>query len=173
MVVTDSVFSITQMSAVCIGHTVFDGNATVTSCGFVWGASPNPTLADDVVTSTPGLSTMIGMLGGLSEHTTYHVRAFATNSIGTEYGGEIAFTTLCGPATYTSFTQSACEEYTWDDTLYQQSGDYTQTLTTVHGCDSVVTLHLTIMVGVEDFVMENDLRVYPNPTTGVEKVVKR
>ena len=144
MVVTDSVFSITQMSAVCIGHTVFDGNATVTSCGFVWNTSPNPTLANNVVNSTPGVPTLIGMLSGLSEHTTYYVRAFATNSIGTEYGEEIMFTTLCGPATYTNFSQSACESFVWNDSTYFESGDYTQHLTNVIGCDSIVTMHLTI-----------------------------
>ena len=144
MVVTDSVFSITQMSAVCIGHTVFDGNATVTACGFVWGTSPNPTLADNVVNSSPSLPTMIGMLNGLSEHATYYVRAFATNSIGTEYGEEIMFTTLCGSATYTNFSQSACESFVWNDSTYFESGDYTQHLTNVIGCDSIVTMHLTI-----------------------------
>ncbi len=147
MVVTDSVFSITQMSAVCIGHTVFDGNATITASGFVWGTSPNPTLADNVVNSTPGMPTMVGMLNGLSEHTTYYIRAFATNSIGTEYGEEIMFTTLCGPATYTNFSQSACESFTWNDSTYFESGYYTQQLTNMIGCDSIVTLHLTIHHG--------------------------
>jgi hypothetical protein len=147
LVVTDSVFSITQMSAVCIGHTVFDGNSPVTASGFVWGTSPEPTVADNVVNATPGLPTMIGMLNGLSEHHTYYVRAFATNSIGTEYGEEIVFTTLCGPATYTSFNQSACESFTWNDSTYFESGNYTQNLTNMIGCDSIVTMHLTIHHG--------------------------
>jgi len=154
MVATDSVFSITQMSAVCIGHTVFDGNATVTACGFVWGTSPNPTLADNVVYASPSLSTMIGMLNGLSEHATYYVRAFASNSIGTEYGEDIVFTTLCGPATNTSFTQSACESFTWNDSTYYESGNYTQQLTNMIGCDSIVTLHLTILHGTHNAVTE-------------------
>ncbi|MCR4877767.1 MAG: choice-of-anchor J domain-containing protein, partial [Bacteroidales bacterium] len=147
LVVTDSVFSITQMSAVCIGHTVFDGNSPVTASGFVWGTSPEPTVANNVVNATPGLPTMIGMLNGLSEHHTYYVRAFATNSIGTEYGEEIVFTTLCGPATYTSFNQSACESFTWNDSTYFESGNYTQNLTNMIGCDSIVTMHLTIHHG--------------------------
>ena len=39
---------------------------------------------------------------------------------------------------------SSCENYMWNDSSYTQSGDYTQYFQTVHGCDSVVTMHLTI-----------------------------
>ena len=59
--------------------------------------------------------------------------------------------------------------YIWNGQSYCASGDYTQTLTAANGCDSVVTLHLTITVGIdnhEDF----DFKVYPNPTTGVVNV---
>lgn len=154
MVVTDSVFSISQMSAVCIGQTVFNGNANLTACGFCWSTSPNPTTADNVANSTPSVGTMVGMLTGLSEHTTYYVRAFATNSIGTEYGEEIMFTTLCGPATQTSFSQTACESFSWNNSTYFESGDYTQSFTNMIGCDSIVTLHLTILHGTHNAVTE-------------------
>jgi hypothetical protein len=30
---------------------------------------------------------------GLISNTTYHVRSFATNSVGTSYGGDVSFTT--------------------------------------------------------------------------------
>ena len=41
---------------------------------------------------------------------------------------------------------TVCNEYVWNDTIppYYVSGDYTQYFKTVHGCDSVVRLHLTI-----------------------------
>jgi len=39
------------------------------------------------------------------------------------------------------------------------------TLSTVDGCDSTVTLHLTINVGIENHTAEL-LRAFPNPTTG-------
>ena len=58
--------------------------------------------------------------------------------------------------------------YEWNGESYCQSGDYTQTLQTVHGCDSVVTLHLTITVGIEDYI-GFDFKVYPNPTTNIVK----
>lgn len=55
--------------------------------------------------------------------------------------------------------------YTWNDQDYCTSGDYTQTLQTVHGCDSVVTLHLTITVGIEDYDFIGNIVLYPNPTS--------
>ena len=59
--------------------------------------------------------------------------------------------------------------YTWNGESYCQSGDYTQTLQTDHGCDSIVTLHLTITVGIDDFD-GFDFKVYPNPTNSVINV---
>lgn len=41
-------------------------------------------------------------------------------------------------------THSAESSYTWHDITYEKSGNYTYTTTNAVGCDSVVTLHLTI-----------------------------
>ncbi|MBP5662841.1 MAG: hypothetical protein J6X16_01035 [Bacteroidales bacterium] len=41
-------------------------------------------------------------------------------------------------------TQTACDSYEWNGQIYTESSDYTQTFTASNGCDSVVTLHLTI-----------------------------
>ena len=49
----------------------------------------------------------------------------------------------CTPKT-NEFSDVACNSYTWNGETYTTSGDYQQTLTAVSGCDSVVTLHLTI-----------------------------
>ena len=38
----------------------------------------------------------------------------------------------------------ACDSYDWYGATYTSSGDYTHTLTNTAGCDSVVTLHLTV-----------------------------
>jgi hypothetical protein len=64
-------------------------------------------------------------------------------------------------------TPDSC--YTWNAQTYCTSGDYTQTLQTVHGCDSVVKMHLTITVGVNDYD-GFDFMVYPNPTNDVVNV---
>lgn len=45
-----------------------------------------------------------------------------------------------------SQNQSACISYTWpvNNQVYTLSGIYTDTLTTINGCDSIITLNLTI-----------------------------
>ena len=44
----------------------------------------------------------------------------------------------------TSFFDTACSSYTWNNVEYTASGAYTHTLSNVAGCDSTVTLRLTI-----------------------------
>ena len=49
------------------------------------------------------------------------------------------------PVTEESAVVCYGETYTWNGQAYAASGDYTTTLQTVHGCDSVVVLHLTVL----------------------------
>ena len=67
--------------------------------GFYIGTSPNPTINDMVVNTSFSSSTdtMYYYVNqwnnlGLVQGTTYYVRAYATNSVGTGYGNEISFT---------------------------------------------------------------------------------
>jgi len=59
------------------------------------------------------------------------------------------------------FSHTACNQYTWNGHTYVETGDYVQTLTDAHGCDSVVTMHLEIqdpevkIVTSEDDFCEN------------------
>ena len=46
--------------------------------------------------------------------------------------------------TETTIDEAQCDEYTWNGQHYTQSGDYSQTFQNIYGCDSIVTLHLTI-----------------------------
>lgn len=47
---------------------------------------------------------------------------------------------------YTSeFSDTACVQYSWNGHTYATTGDYEQHLTAPDGCDSTVTLHLTIL----------------------------
>ena len=49
-------------------------------------------------------------------------------------------------STYLDLTVTACEEYRWEVTniTYEESGDYVYVTGNAAGCDSIVTLHLTI-----------------------------
>lgn len=44
----------------------------------------------------------------------------------------------------TPIYETACDEFTWNGHLYTQSVDHSLTLQNIYGCDSIVTLHLTI-----------------------------
>ena len=48
------------------------------------------------------------------------------------------------PVEYTDFSAVACDSFRWNDSLYLQSGDYTQSFFNRYGCDSIVTLHLMV-----------------------------
>ena len=48
-----------------------------------------------------------------------------------------------------SITKEECDSYAWNDSTYTTSGIYTYTTTAANGCDSVVTLHLTILAPAE------------------------
>ena len=44
----------------------------------------------------------------------------------------------------TNVVESACDSYTWNDAIYTESGVYNQAFQALNGCDSIVTLNLTI-----------------------------
>ena len=45
---------------------------------------------------------------------------------------------------YSEFSDVACDTYSWNDQTYTQSGNFIQSFELPNGCDSVVTLHLTV-----------------------------
>ena len=49
------------------------------------------------------------------------------------------------PIEHTSFDMEACGSYNWNGTEYTEEGDYEQTLPSIYGCDSIVTMHLTLI----------------------------
>lgn len=52
----------------------------------------------------------------------------------------------------TVFDTLSCEYYQWNGVSYTESGTYYQNLTTAHGCDSLVTMNLTIEHGATNYV---------------------
>lgn len=53
-------------------------------------------------------------------------------------------TAVMYPTYETEFTITSCDSYVWNNVTYTQSGNYNHTYVSVSGCDSIVTLHLTI-----------------------------
>lgn len=91
---TDSVNTVTKVSAMLYGNAPYDGGDAITAKGFVWGLTENPTIDNEVVDMMAEEAEFSYELTGLDLNTTYYIRAFATNSIGTNYGEQIAFKTL-------------------------------------------------------------------------------
>jgi hypothetical protein len=91
---TTSAGSITATTASSGGNITDDGGVSITRRGLAFGTSSGPTIANF---TTGGFSSSTGTFSGqmfkLSPSTTYYVRAYATNSIGTGYGAEVSFTT--------------------------------------------------------------------------------
>ena len=106
-VTTSSVSDITSTSATSGGNVTSDGGATVTARGVCWSTSHNPTIANSHTTNGSGTGGFTSNITGLTQGTTYYVRAYATNSVGTVYGNEVSFTTnstsafTCGTSTIT------------------------------------------------------------------------
>ena len=102
-VTTSTVSSITSTTATCGGNVTSDGGATVTARGVCWSMNNNPTVNDNHTSDGSGIGSFTSVLTGLTSNTTYYVRAYATNSVGTAYGEEISFTTTniftCGTST--------------------------------------------------------------------------
>jgi len=92
-VTTSSISAITQTTATSGGNVTSDGGAAVTARGIVWSTSLNPTISDSHTTDGSGTGVFTSSITGLLANTTYYVRAYATNSVGTAYGNHVQFTT--------------------------------------------------------------------------------
>jgi len=90
---TSAVTSITLNSAISGGNITSDGGGTVTVRGACWATTANPTTGNSFIADGTGIGTFVSNLSGLLPATTYHVRAYATNSAGTAYGNDITFIT--------------------------------------------------------------------------------
>ena len=93
VVSTTTVSSITYTSAKTGGNVTSDGGATVTDCGICYSTSSNPTISNSKMSSGSGTGSFTTNLAGLSDGTTYYIRAYATNKKGTSYGEQRSFTT--------------------------------------------------------------------------------
>ncbi len=90
---TTAASSITTTSAVSGGNISSDGGASVTARGVCWSINANPTISGSKTSDGTGAGSFTSTLTGLQGGTTYHIRAYATNSAGTAYGNDLTFTT--------------------------------------------------------------------------------
>ena len=90
---TAAISEIGLTTAVSGGTVISDGGEAITAKGVCWSTSASPTIADSKTSDGTGIANFVSNIVGLSEGTTYYVRAYATNDVGTAYGNELTFTT--------------------------------------------------------------------------------
>lgn len=95
-ITTTAVSSINVASAVSGGTITGDGGATVTARGVCWSINQNPTISNNKTSDGNGVGSFNSSMTNLSASTTYYLRAYATNSVGTAYGPELSFKTSEG-----------------------------------------------------------------------------
>jgi hypothetical protein len=87
--------SITKTSATCGGTITTDGGSPITAKGVCWSSTNStPTITNSKTNDGSGLAQFTSNITGLNPGTTYYVRSYATNSLGTVYSSTQNFTTL-------------------------------------------------------------------------------
>ena len=95
VVITNEVTNKTPTSATLNGNVVCpETENKITVKGFCWGTEPGLTTEGTHTNNGTEIGTYSFNLSNLTPNTTYYVRAYATNKLGTAYGEEISFTTL-------------------------------------------------------------------------------
>ncbi len=94
---TTNVTEITSSSLLSGGNISSDGGSSIIARGVCYGTSPNPTISGSKTIDGTGVGAFISSVDGLIMDTTYYIRAYATNSVGTSYGNEVSMTTSISP----------------------------------------------------------------------------
>lgn len=97
-----SINDVADPSITCSCNVVSDGGAMVTARGVCWSTSPSPTFADNHLEAENGTGAFTCTISGLTAGTTYYVRAYATNAVGTAFSNEQSFTKLVLPTVTTN-----------------------------------------------------------------------
>ncbi|MEI6580745.1 MAG: hypothetical protein WCO07_01070 [bacterium] len=110
---TTAVSNIAQTTATTGGTITNTGGSAVLERGIAWGSLINPTISNNHTSDGSGSGSFVTNLIGLKSDKTYHIRAYATNSLGTEYGQDITFTTLQIPCAGSRIANSLGDVYCW------------------------------------------------------------
>jgi hypothetical protein len=93
--------TICATSAVLGGTVVNGGTTSVTERGVVYATTANPTTSSSKLVIGSGTGSFSNTISGLTANTLYHFRSYAINTIGTDYGTDLTFTTAIAPSVST------------------------------------------------------------------------
>ena len=102
VVTIDPVSEISATTALCSGNVTDDGGLTVTDCGFCWSTQDSPSINGTHISCGAGTGHFTYHLTGLTPGTSYYVRAYSVNSLGTSYSEVVTFVTVAAPPTVTT-----------------------------------------------------------------------
>lgn len=105
-VISTSVTLVTGSGATSGGNVTDDGDGSITARGVCWSLTSSPTILSSKTSNGTGTGIFTSSITGLQPATTYHLRAYATNSAGTAYGNDLTFTTLATKPALTTVVAS-------------------------------------------------------------------
>ena len=113
-VTTGAVSAVEESTATGNGNITSTGGEDCSARGVCWSTSPSPDIDDNNSEESGlfGTGAFDVPMTGLSQGTTYYVRAYARNGAGVGYGGELSFTTLPdGPGSLDATTDPSVPFY--------------------------------------------------------------
>lgn len=107
-VTTQAVSSISTTTATGNGNITSLGSPNPTAYGICWNTTGTPTTSDSKndIGAASATGAFTASMASLTAGTLYYVRAFATNTAGTVYGGQVTFTALKVPTVTTQAVTS-------------------------------------------------------------------
>ena len=97
VVTTDTVTNVSATNATCGGDVAANSGYLITARGLCWSAlTATPSISDNHTSEVANTGHFTSMMIGLERNTTYYVRAYASNEVGTGYGETRIFTTTDG-----------------------------------------------------------------------------
>jgi hypothetical protein len=143
---TKNITEITAMGGVTGGTISSNGGGTISARGICWSDAPNPTIDSYKTNSTATTTSYSTAITTAVPSTTYYVRAYATNEVGTGYGDEKSFITLDAQY-YTSF-ESGMTPSGWSgqftvSNIKAFNGSYSLKSLDGLGSDAILTKTLT------------------------------
>ena len=159
-IITSDVSLISSTFATCGGNVTFDGGEIVTARGVCWSTSPNPNTSDNYTSDGNGTGGFSSLLSGLTPNTTYYVRAYATNGVGTAYGEQQSFTTLASVACPNAPSVTDYDGNTYNTVQIGNQCWMKENLKTTHYSDGTEIPLSTTIYPYGDTI--TPLRYYPN-----------